>query len=92
MTPILGETENRAKKTCSDPKTLPGRVMEQPAAVLSGSNDDEIHRLKVPREKLKVQWALKTYGFKEEDIDNVADLACASTYPSPRQIEKEPIN
>lgn len=67
-------------------------VMQKLAEVLPESNGDAVAGLNVLLEKLAVGRALREYGFKEEDIEKAAELACGSVYSNPRPIEKRPIS
>jgi alcohol dehydrogenase class IV len=66
-------------------------VMGKLAAVLPGSDGDAIRGLNVLLENLGVKRDLKSYGFKEEDVDKAADIAVSNPYYNPRKIERGPI-
>ncbi|TVY45848.1 Maleylacetate reductase [Lachnellula subtilissima] len=66
-------------------------ILKNLAKALPESNGDAIAGLNILLESLRVERSLKAFGFKEEDIEKAAEIACANKYPNPRQIEKGPI-
>ncbi|KAA8646694.1 hypothetical protein EYZ11_010943 [Aspergillus tanneri] len=66
-------------------------VMKRLADVLPGSGGDAIKGLNALLERLKVKRGLKSFGFKEEDLDKAAEIAVENPYWSPRVIVKRPI-
>jgi alcohol dehydrogenase class IV len=66
--------------------------MERLAEVLPGGNGDAIHGRNVLLTKFGVKRGLKEFGFKEENIDKVADITVRNPYCNPRAIERSPIS
>lgn len=66
-------------------------VMKTLAEALPESHGDAIAGLNILLEKLEVERSLAVFGFKKEDIEKAADIACANEYPNPRPIDKGPI-
>jgi alcohol dehydrogenase class IV len=62
--------------------------MEKLAEVLPESGGDPIRGLKVLLERLRVKRGLKSFGFKEEDVDKAADIAVSNPYYHPRIFER----
>ncbi|TVY21165.1 Maleylacetate reductase [Lachnellula arida] len=66
-------------------------ILKTLAQALPDSNGDAIAGLNILLESLRVERSLAAFGFKEEDIEKAAEIACANEYPNPRPIKKGPI-
>ncbi|CAK7223159.1 hypothetical protein SBRCBS47491_005110 [Sporothrix bragantina] len=61
------------------------------AQALPESDGDAIRGHNVLLQKLGIKRDLKSFGLKEEDISQAADIAVSNPYWNPREVERDPI-
>lgn len=62
-------------------------VMKKLAKVLPDSDGDAVKGLNMLLQRLQVKRELKEFGFREEDLDRVTEIAVEKPYWNPRPLE-----